>query len=158
MLLLTSLHELGMKVEQGVIMDIYTGEIIVSTSYPEYDPQVMSDGDNQELIKQYLITSTQKPFLNRPISGLYSPGSIVKPFVAIGALNENTITKDTRILSTGSIEIPNPYNPELSTIFRDWREEGRYVDVVRAIGDSANTFSMQSEEDTKQTGAWYYKN
>lgn len=131
---------IGYEGGAGVIMDIYTGEIIVSTSYPEYDSQVMSDGDNQELIKQYLISS-QKPFLNRSISGLYSPGSIVKPFVAIGALNENIITKDTRILSTGKVEIPNPYNPELSTIFRDWREEGHgYVNVVRAIGDSVNTF------------------
>ncbi len=131
---------IGYEGGAGVIMDIYTGELIVSTSYPEYDPQVMSDGDNQELIKEYL-GSSQKPFLNRPISGLYSPGSIVKPFVAIGALNENIITKDTKILSTGSIEIPNPYNPELSTIFRDWREEGHgYVDVVRALGDSVNTF------------------
>lgn len=131
---------IGYEGGAGVIMDIYTGEIIVSTSYPEYDPQVMSDGDNQELIKEYLVSS-QKPFLNRSISGLYSPGSIVKPFVAIGALNENIITKDTRILSTGEVEIPNPYNPELSTIFRDWREGGHgYVNVVRAIGDSVNTF------------------
>ena len=132
--------KIGYEGGAGMIMDVFTGEIIVSTSYPEYSSQVMSDGDNQELIKDYL-TSKQKPFLNRPISGLYSPGSIVKPFVAIGALNENVITKDTRILSTGSIEIPNPYNPELSTIFRDWREEGHgNVNVVRAIGDSVNTF------------------
>ena len=131
---------IGYEGGAGVIMDIFTGEIIVSTSYPEYDPSVMSDGSNQELIKEYL-TSPKKPFLNRPISGLYSPGSIVKPFVAIGALNENIIDINSRVLSTGSIEIPNPYNPELSTIFRDWREEGHgYVNVVRAIGDSVNTF------------------
>ena len=131
---------IGYEGGAGMIMDVYTGEILVSTSYPEYDSQVMSDGENQDLIREYL-SSPKKPFLNRPISGLYSPGSIVKPFVAIGALNENIITKDTRILSTGSIEIPNPYNPELSTIFRDWRKEGHgYVDVVRAIGDSVNTF------------------
>lgn len=133
-------ERIGYEGGAGMIMDIFTGEIIVSTSYPEYDPQVMSDGTDQDLIRQYLV-SNQKPFLNRPISGLYSPGSIVKPFVAIGALNENVITKDTRILSTGMIEIPNPYNPELSTIFRDWREKGHgNVDVVRAIGDSVNTF------------------
>lgn len=131
---------IGYEGGAGMIMDISTGEIIVSTSYPEYSPQIMSDGGPSETIQSYL-TNPRKPFLNRSISGLYSPGSIVKPFVAIGALNENIITKDTRILSTGSIEIPNPYNPELSTIFRDWREEGHgYVNVVRAIGDSVNTF------------------
>ncbi|MDQ5901577.1 MAG: penicillin-binding protein 2 [Patescibacteria group bacterium] len=124
----------------GVIMDVRTGEILVSTSYPEYDPSVMSLGSDREKINSYL-NSTKKPFLNRVISGLYSPGSTVKPFVAIGALHENIITENTRILSTGFIEIPNPYNPELSTKFRDWREEGHgNVNVVRAIGDSVNTF------------------
>ena len=131
---------IGYEGGAGVLIDIHTGEILVSTSYPEYSSQVMSDGEDSALIQQYL-TSEQKSFLNRPISGLYSPGSIVKPFVAIGALHENVIKKDTRILSTGSIEIPNPYNPELSTIFRDWKEGGHgYVNVVSALGNSVNTF------------------
>lgn len=131
---------IGYEGGAGVIMDVRTGEILVATSYPEYDPSVMSLGSDREKINSYL-NSTKKPFLNRVISGLYSPGSTVKPFVAIGALHENIITENTRILSTGFIEIPNPYNPELSTKFRDWREEGHgNVNVVRAIGDSVNTF------------------
>lgn len=133
-------NRIGYEGGAGMIMDIYSGEILVSTSYPEYDSQIMSDGSDSEKISAYL-KSNKNPFLNRAVSGLYSPGSIVKPFVALGALNENIITKDTRILSTGFIEIPNPYNPENSTKFRDWREEGHgYVNVVRAIGDSVNTF------------------
>jgi penicillin-binding protein 2 len=133
-------ENIGYEGGAGVIMDVRTGEIIVSTSYPEYNPSVMSSGKDREAINGYL-TSTKKPFLNRVISGLYSPGSTVKPFVAIGALHENIINENTRILSTGFIEIPNPYNPELSTKFRDWREEGHgNVNVVRAIGDSVNTF------------------
>ncbi len=124
----------------GIVMDVSTGEIITATSYPEYSPEIMSNGGDKEIVKQYLV-DTRKPFLNRPLSGLYSPGSIVKPFLALGALNENLITKDTTIYSKGYIEIPNPYNPDQPTIFRDWREEGHgTVNVVRAIGDSVNTF------------------
>lgn len=123
-----------------IIMDIENGEILTITSYPEYDPNIMSSGRDREKINEYL-NSNKKPFLNRAVSGLYSPGSTVKLFVALGALHEGLINRNTRILSTGLIEIPNPYNPEMSTIFRDWREKGHgNVDIIRAIGDSVNTF------------------
>lgn len=131
---------IGYEGGAGLVMDINTGEILVATSYPEYSSQILSDGEDKGAIKSYL-ESNKKPFLNRYLSGLYSPGSTVKPFIALGALNENIINENTRILSTGSISVPNPYNPELETIFRDWREEGHgNVNVVRAIGDSVNTF------------------
>lgn len=131
---------IGYEGGAGVVMDIYTGEILAATSFPEYKSQVMSDGTDAATITDYL-TNPRKPFLNRVLSGLYSPGSIVKPFVAIGALNEHIITKNTTVLSIGYIEIPNPYNPDQSTRFRDWREGGHgNVNVVRAIGDSVNTF------------------
>lgn len=133
-------ERIGYEGGAGIIMDIDTGEILTLTSYPEYDPNIMSSGKDRQKINEYL-NSDKKPFLNRAISGLYSPGSTVKLFVALGALHEGIITKNTKILSTGSVEIPNPYNPEMSTTFRDWREEGHgNVDIVRAIGDSVNTF------------------
>lgn len=131
---------IGYEGGAGLVMNIKTGEMIVSTSYPEYDSNIMSQRVDKEMINSF-INDPSKVFLNRGISGLYSPGSTVKPFVALGALNEGLITEDTRILSTGSIRIPNPYNPEMFTTFRDWREEGHgNVDVIRAIGDSVNTF------------------
>jgi penicillin-binding protein 2 len=133
-------HRIGYEGGAGVMMDIYTGEVLALTSYPEYSSSVMSSGEDSALIQSYL-SDTRRPFLNRAISGLYSPGSTVKLFIGIGALNEGLIDENTRILSTGAVEIPNPYNPELSTIFRDWREGGHgSVSIVRAIGDSVNTF------------------
>jgi len=133
-------ERIGYEGGAGIIIDIHTGEILVSVSYPEYNPEIMSSRTNQDVIRGYLL-DPRRPFLNRVISGLYSPGSIVKPFIAIGALNEKIITPNTKILSTGFIEIPNPWNPDQPAIFRDWREKGHgNVDVVRAIGDSVNTF------------------
>ncbi|OHA84725.1 MAG: hypothetical protein A2591_03330 [Candidatus Yonathbacteria bacterium RIFOXYD1_FULL_52_36] len=122
----------------GVILDVNTGEILALTSYPEYDPEVISLGDDSARIREY-TQGSQKPLLNRALSGLYTPGSIVKPFVALGALEEGVISPDKQILSTGSITIPNPYNPDLPTVFRDWKAHG-WVDMRRALAVSSDVY------------------
>lgn len=124
----------------GSIMDIETGELIAFTSYPEFDPYTLAEGSDVEKIQGF-FNDSNKPFLNRVLSGLYSPGSIVKPFLGIAALNEGLIDQDTRIISTGRIEIPNRFNPSNSSVFRDWRREGHGItDIRHAIADSVNTF------------------
>ena len=133
-------ESIGYQGGAGAIMDINTGELLVATSYPEYDSQILSDGDNVEAINAYL-KSEQKPFINRLVSGLYSPGSTIKPFIAMGALNEGIVTPYTTVYSKGAIEIPNPYDPSQSTKFRDWKEGGHGVtDVKKALAESVNTY------------------
>lgn len=133
-------ESIGYQGGAGAIMDINTGELIVATSFPEYDSQILSDGDNVPAIQGYL-NSEQKPFINRLVSGLYSPGSTIKPFIAMGALNEGLVTPYTTVYSKGEIEIPNPYNPDQSTKFRDWKEGGHGVtDVKKALAESVNTY------------------
>ncbi|HEU5114289.1 MAG TPA: penicillin-binding transpeptidase domain-containing protein [Candidatus Paceibacterota bacterium] len=122
----------------GVIMDVHTGEVIALTSYPEYSSQIMSDGSDSKAISGFLNDS-RKPFLDRIISGLYTPGSIVKPYVAIGALEEKVIDPKKEILSTGSISIPNPYYPNIKSVFMDWRPQG-YVDMRKAIAVSSDVY------------------
>jgi penicillin-binding protein 2 len=122
----------------GIVMDIETGELIVITSAPEFSPQVMTEGQDKALISSYL-TDRRSPFLNKAVSGLYTPGSIVKPYVAIGALEEGVISPEKEIFSSGQIEIPNPYFPELSSIFRDNKAHG-YVDMRHALAVSSNVY------------------
>lgn len=121
----------------GVIMDIHTGEIIALTSYPEYDSQKLADGD-AEYIKN-INKDIRKPFLNRITQGLYTPGSIVKPYVAIGALNEGVVDQYTQIMSLGKLEVPNPYDPSNPTYFSDWKAHG-LVDVRKALAVSSNIY------------------
>jgi len=124
----------------GLIMDIDNGELLVMTSYPEFDSAILSDASDIKAIQDF-FADKDKPFLNRSLLGVYSPGSTIKPFVALGALNEGVIDRNTSISSVGRIEVPNPYNPEDTAIFRDWREEGHgQTDVRHAIADSVNTF------------------
>lgn len=121
----------------SVIMDVHTGEILAMTSYPEYTPQDMLHGRDEVI--ETLLKDTRQPFLNRAISGLYAPGSIVKPVVALAALAEGTISEHKEILSTGSISIPNPYDPSKPSIFKDWRAHG-LTDMREAIAVSSDVY------------------
>lgn len=122
----------------GLIMDVNSGAIIAMTSYPEYSPQVMTDGSDTRKIKNYSVDE-QQPFLNRAVLGEYTPGSIVKPYIAAAALAEGLVTPSTSILSTGEIRIPNPYSPGNDSIFRDWKEHG-WVNVTQALAVSSNVY------------------
>jgi penicillin-binding protein 2 len=88
----------------GVMMDVRTGEIIAMTSYPEYDSNIMSDGKNRTKINEYL-QSKNTPFLDRASDGLYTPGSIVKPYMALAALAEKVIDPSKQILSTNGVSL-----------------------------------------------------
>ncbi len=122
----------------AVIMNVQTGELLALLSVPEYDQNLLTSGDDAAAINEAL-TSDSKPFLNRPISGLYSPGSIIKPIVALAALNEGIISPEKEILSTGSISVPNPYDPSNPTIFLDWKEHG-WTGMREAIAVSSDTY------------------
>ncbi len=121
----------------GVVMDVETGELLAMTSYPEYSSQALTDGNTAAI--KLLNSSTQQPFLNRAVDGLYSPGSIVKPVMAIAGLTEGVITPNTTIVSTGQISVPNPYDPAHPGIFKDWRVNGTMT-VRDAIAVSSDVF------------------
>ncbi len=137
-LIATSSKAAGFRSGAGAIMNVRTGEIIALTSYPSYDPEVMADGDDVELIAEY-NNDDRFPFLNKVVAGAYTPGSIVKPIVAYAALAEDIISPDKVIISTGSITIPNPYNPSNPTIFNDWRAHGKMT-MREAIAFSSNVY------------------
>lgn len=122
----------------GIIMDAKTGEIIAMTSFPEYDPNMFTKKTDTEEIRKTLNNSAT-PLLNRATNGLYAPGSVVKPIVALGALNEHVIDPKKQILSTGSLEVVSPYDRTKKTIFRDWKAHG-LVDMERALAVSSNVY------------------
>lgn len=125
----------------GVVMDIKTGEVLVSVSNPEYDSNVLTDGKDVEKINGYL-KNPNNPFLDRVSSGLYTPGSILKPVFAFAALAEGVITPEKQIESTGELKVPNPYKPGEFTVFKDWKAHG-YTDMREAIAVSSDVYFYQ---------------
>jgi penicillin-binding protein 2 len=142
--------QVGFKGGSGVIMDVHAGEILAVTSYPEFDSNVLTEGSDKEAINNYL-NDTNNRFLNRATKGLYTPGSILKPFVALGALNEGVISPTKEILSVKNMEVPNPYDPSNPSIFTDWKAHG-YVNVYSALAYSSNVYFYQVAGGYTPTG------
>ncbi len=128
----------GFQGGAGVIMDVHSGEILALSTFPEYNSEVLNEGKDVEKIQGY-FNNKNNPFLNRVVSGLYTPGSIVKPFVAFGALEEKVISPEKEIVSTGKLVVPNPYNPSEPTIFKDWKAHGA-VDMRKALAVSSDVY------------------
>jgi penicillin-binding protein 2 len=119
-------------------MDVQTGEVHALVSYPEYDPNVLAAGTPSDVIASYSVDNRQ-PYLDRAISGLYTPGSIVKPIEAAGVLTDKIISPAKIIYSAGFISVPNPYNPSKPSIFKDWKALGA-LDIRHAIAWSSDVY------------------
>ena len=127
----------------GIIMDVHTGEILAITSYPEYDNNLITNARTKEEKSQLgrdLLDSRHK-FLNRAVGGLFTPGSTVKPFIAIAALMEGVISPEKNIHSSGALVIKNKYGGP-DTVFKDWKAHG-YVDMREAIAVSSDEYFYQ---------------
>lgn len=122
----------------GVIMDVHTGAVHAIVSHPSYDPNVMVGGGPADVIAAYRA-NPGRPFLDHAVQGVYAPGSIVKPFVASGALTDGTITPSTTINDPGFLSLPDPYHPGKTFIYKGWKALGP-MDVRSAIAWSSDIF------------------
>lgn len=130
-------QERGFDGGVGLVMDIKTGELIVATNYPGYNMNLFAQGDADYIAE--LNSDEDNPYLNRYAQGLFTPGSIVKPFVALAGLQEGVITPVSEFESTGRLVVPNPFFPELPSVFTDWKAHG-WVNVYQALAYSSNIF------------------
>jgi len=124
------LRSLGRTKGAALVMDPSSGRILSLVSLPSFDANNISSD---------LFSDPDRPTFNRVISGVYSPGSTIKPLVAFGALEEGIVDPLTSILSIGYIEIPNPYNPDRPSRFVDWKPQG-WVNIYSALARSSNVY------------------
>ena len=122
----------------GVILDVHTGAVRALVSYPSIDANVMASGGPAAIIAAY-STDPGHPYIDHAIQGVYAPGSIVKPFVAAGALTDGVITPETTIDDPGFLSLPDPYHPGKTFIYKGWKALGE-VDVEKAIAWSSDVF------------------
>ncbi len=106
----------------GLAINPRNGEVLSLISLPGFE--IGSPAD-------YLGRSDQ-PLFNRAVSGLYNPGSTIKPLHATAALGEGIVTPDNEFLSTGRLVVPNPYHPENPSVFADWKAHG-WVNLYSAL-------------------------
>jgi len=123
------LADLNRSSGTGIALNPKTGEILALVSFPSYS--------NNEPAKY--LESFQNPMFNRAVSGLYAPGSTVKPLVALAALHEKVVKPTDSFAAPGYLEIPNPFNPKKPNRFLDWRDHGQ-VDLYEGLARSSNIY------------------
>ena len=117
-------------------MDIYTGQIIAMASSPSYDPNKFTHGIGHKDWEE-IRDDPLKPLVNKSISGLYSPGSTLKPLVALAALEFGTIDPEKAIECKGH---KHPY--ELYGVkYHCWKKQGHgYMKLRNAIKQSCDIY------------------
>ena len=118
------------------VMDIFTGHIIVMHSSPSFDPNQFVFGissDNWQLIRK----NPMKPLINKSLSGNYSPGSTIKPIVALSALENGIVSPKFTVQCRGH---KNPLELYGQT-YHCWKKEGHgFVNMREAMKQSCDTY------------------
>jgi len=117
-------------------MDIYTGEVIAMASSPTYDPNKFTHGIGHKDWGE-IRDNPLKPLVNKSVAGLYSPGSTLKPLVALAALEFGTIDPEKAIRCKGH---KHPY--ELYGVkYHCWKKNGHgYMKLRNAIKQSCDIY------------------
>ena len=115
------------------VMDIYTGEIVAMNSSPSFDPNLFLYGIDSNLWNN-IKSDPLKPLLNKTLSGLYSPGSTIKPLVALSALENNVISKNMQVKCSGKVEM---YGQK----YHCWKKKGHgFMSLKNAIKQSCDIY------------------
>jgi len=130
----------GFKSASVVAVDPRDGSIRALVSFPGFDSNQFGYSLSAKEFSE-IINDPRKPLFNRAIGGEFPSGSVIKPFFAAAALQENIISPDKKLNDTGYIEIPNPYKPGEFSRFVDWKVGGHgWVDMYDAIAYSVNVY------------------
>lgn len=114
-----------------VVQDVKTGAVLAAATYPSYSLATYYD-DYDELSQD-----AGKPLWNRAFQSAYSPGSTMKPCVALAGLEEGIITKDSKILCVGQYT----YLDQTFACFN--KNAHGNINVQRALGVSCNIFFFE---------------
>ena len=87
-----------------IVMDPHNGDILSFVSHPGYDNNLFAQGISSKDYKR-LLNDKRKPLLNRALTGQYPPGSTVKPFFGIVALEDGIIDKSKVFACTGAYKL-----------------------------------------------------
>ncbi len=118
------------------VMDIYSGEIVAMHSSPSFDPNLFVFGISQD-DWQLIRNNPMKPLVNKSLSGNYSPGSTIKPIVALSALENEIINPEFTVQCKGHKHPLELYGQT----YHCWKKEGHgFVNLKEGMKQSCDTY------------------
>jgi penicillin-binding protein 2 len=116
-----------------VVLDPRNGDVLALVSAPHYDPNAFSRTLSDEEWKQ-VMTDPSKVLVDRAVAGIYAPGSVFKPVVAVAALENHCATPATSFTCGGVFEMSG-----LS--MKCWKKSGHgTVDLIEGLEQSCNVY------------------
>jgi penicillin-binding protein 2 len=126
-------QKFGRYAGSAIAMDIKTGEVLACVSTPSFDTNKFAFGITQPEFNE-LLKNERKPLINKFLSGQYSPGSVVKPIIALAALENKIVDQDYTHFCSGKIEL---YGQE----FYCWKDGGHgRINLKDAIKKSCDIY------------------
>ena len=115
------------------VMDIYTGSVIAMHSSPSFDPNLFVFGISQD-DWQIIRNDPMKPLVNKTLQGNYSPGSTIKPIVALSALENGIISPNFTVKCNGKTEM-------YGQTYHCWKKKGHgFVNLRNAMKQSCDSY------------------
>lgn len=115
----------------AIVMDASTGFIEAMVPYPSFDSNLFTFGMPQQMWDYYNAPENGKPF-NLRTTMVYTPGSVIKPFVAAAALQAGAVKTDTEF--DGEI-IDNKWTPD---------EENWHFPAITRVSDSGSPLKLEN--------------
>ena len=121
-----------------VAIDPRNGDVLALVSTPSFDPNRFAAGLSRADYVA-LTSDIDKPLYNRALAGTYPPGSTVKPFLALTALQNEAIGFEDERYCPGHYRLPGQTHR-----YRDWKPQGHgNVDMHEAIVLSCDVYFYQ---------------
>ncbi|MEK9158279.1 MAG: penicillin-binding transpeptidase domain-containing protein [Patescibacteria group bacterium] len=129
----------GLSRGAGIIQNPQTGAVLAMVSFPSFDNNQFAGGLSQSAYTA-IFQNPARPLFNRVVSGLYNPGSTIKPLMGLMTLQEGIMGPSDTIQDCVSISIPNPFNTEVVYTFKNWRAELGSFNLRKSIANSCNIY------------------
>ena len=124
-----------------IVMNPHNGDILSFVSHPGYDINLFARGISSKDYKK-LLQDKANPLFNRALIGQYPPGSTIKPFFGIVALEDGIIDKSKVFACTGAYKLENYKRP-----FKCWKKDGHMdVNLSSAVASSCDVFFYRLAE------------
>ncbi|HPE30257.1 MAG TPA: penicillin-binding protein 2 [Parvularculaceae bacterium] len=135
-----AMRELEGESGAAVVLDVHTGDVLVLASTPAFDPNDFNVGINPDLWRE-LNSDPRHPLLNKPLGGVYPPGSTFKTISSIAAQIAGVKTSFS-VSCSGKMWYGNRY-------FHCWKRGGHGggINMRNAIKHSCDTYFYTVAKD-----------
>jgi len=132
-----ALAEQALGARRGAVIAIEpsTGAVLALVSTPTYDPNPFVNGIDPDSYNA-LLEDPDKPLINRALNGQYAPGSTVKAFLGLAALESDRFDANKPVQCPGWFTLPGSAHQ-----FRDWKKSGHgVVNLHDAVVQSCDVY------------------